>query len=188
MQKCSSEPVENTSPTSGQCGDVFWASCEWSSLQENSSNSSIASLDINHHQIHLLQEGSYLDCKLAEAKGIPPEPPDGKISELPDGKTRSRNGKRSVSYLSYENGLPHHQQESGAKEFKKHAILESNRLEDVIQCATEHQRHKLVVTSANYPFHIEWINSDWTKLCGWASEEVIGYNYLFDMFCNLFQS
>jgi hypothetical protein len=182
MEQCQSEPVENTSTTSAQCGDVFWASCEWSSLQENSSNSSIASLDINH-QIHPLQEGGFLDCKLTEAKGKPPEPPDANIT-----KTRSRNGKRSISYLSYENGLPHHQQEIGAKEFKKHAILESNRLEDVIQCATEHQRHKLCVTSANYPFHIEWINCDWTNFCGWASEEVIGYNYLFYILCYLFCS
>jgi hypothetical protein len=175
MEQYPSEPVENTSTTSAQCGDVFWASCEWSSLQENSSNSSITSLDINH-QIHPLQEGDLLDCKL-------PEPPDPIITER-----RLRNGKRSISYLSYENGLPHHQQEIGVKEFRKHAILKSNRLEDVIQCASEHQGHKLCVTSANYPFHIEWINSDWTKLCGWASEEVLGYNSLFYIFSNLFHS
>jgi hypothetical protein len=160
MKKCAT--VEKISTTSAQCGDVFWASCEWSLKSTTSSNSTIASVDIK-------QIENIIDCKITEADGKPPDANDTEI--------RSRNGKRPISYISFENGLPHNRIEM-AKEFKKHAILESNRLEDVIQCANEHQRYKLIVTSANHPFHIEWVSSEWTKICGWASEEVLGDNSL----------
>jgi PAS domain-containing protein len=31
-----------------------------------------------------------------------------------------------------------------------------------------------VVTSASYPFHIEWANKSWCNLFGWSAEEILG--------------
>ena len=54
----------------------------------------------------------------------------------------------------------------------KNAIL-SNRLEDILQC-THGVGQRVVVTSATYPYHVEWTNTEWTKACGWQSDEIVG--------------
>ena len=52
-------------------------------------------------------------------------------------------------------------------------VIESNRLEDILQCS-ENLSQRIVVTSATYPYHVEWINSVWSKACGWRSDEILG--------------
>lgn len=52
--------------------------------------------------------------------------------------------------------------------------MENNRLEDIIQCSQGDKSQKLLVFSASYPYHIEWANSEWSKLSGWSSDEIIG--------------
>jgi hypothetical protein len=32
----------------------------------------------------------------------------------------------------------------------------------------------VLITSASYPFHVEWVSSDWSKKCGWSSDEILG--------------
>ena len=54
----------------------------------------------------------------------------------------------------------------------KNAIL-SNRLEDILQCP-EVFGQRVIVTSATYPYHVEWTNSEWSKACGWQSDEILG--------------
>jgi hypothetical protein len=36
------------------------------------------------------------------------------------------------------------------------------------------EKKMLMLTSACSPFHIEWVNSAWSKICGWSSEEIQG--------------
>ena len=52
-------------------------------------------------------------------------------------------------------------------------VIQSNRLEDILQCS-ENVSQRIVVTSATYPYHVEWINSVWSKACGWRSDEILG--------------
>ena len=52
-------------------------------------------------------------------------------------------------------------------------VIRSNRLEDILQCS-ENVSQRIVVTSATYPYHVEWINSVWSKACGWRSDEILG--------------
>jgi hypothetical protein len=57
-------------------------------------------------------------------------------------------------------------------EGSKYKIV-SNRLEDILQCS-QGLGQRIVVTSATYPYHVEWINSEWSKACGWQSDEILG--------------
>lgn len=52
--------------------------------------------------------------------------------------------------------------------------IASNRLEDVIRCSSEAQSQKFLVFSSSFPYHIEWANSEWSKVSGWSSDEIIG--------------
>lgn len=52
----------------------------------------------------------------------------------------------------------------------------SNRLEDILQCS-KILRQRIVVTSATYPYHVEWTNSEWSKACGWQSDEILGIKF-----------
>ena len=51
--------------------------------------------------------------------------------------------------------------------------ITSNLLEDILQCS-QGVVQRIVVTSATYPYHVEWTNSDWSKACGWQSDEILG--------------
>lgn len=51
--------------------------------------------------------------------------------------------------------------------------VSSNKLEDIIQCAQD-KNEKLLVFSSSYPYHIEWANSEWSKISGWSSDEIVG--------------
>ena len=53
----------------------------------------------------------------------------------------------------------------------------SNRLEDILQCSNI-LRQRVVVTSATYPYHVEWTNSEWSKACGWQSDEILGIKFM----------
>ena len=33
---------------------------------------------------------------------------------------------------------------------------------------------RILITSASYPFHVEWVNSEWSRKCGWSSDEILG--------------
>lgn len=58
----------------------------------------------------------------------------------------------------------------------RHSIT-SNLLEDILQCS-QGAVQRVVVTSATYPYHVEWTNSDWSKACGWQSDEILGKEIL----------
>lgn len=57
----------------------------------------------------------------------------------------------------------------------------SNRLEDVIQCSFDDKCQKFLVFSSSFPYHIEWANSEWSKVSGWSSDEIVG---MFLLQCN----
>lgn len=159
------DTITDKSPTSAQCGDVFWGSCEWpvKSLISATSTSSITNFNIKQRNVSC--------CELTEV--------DNKPLEAYFAADGSRNSKRSICCISFENGWQLNQNISGTKEIIKQSLLESKCLADVIQCANEHQHLKLVVTSVDYPFHIEWLSSDWSKLMGWNSEDVLGLDCKF---------
>ena len=50
----------------------------------------------------------------------------------------------------------------------------SNRLEDIIQCSVDDKSQKILVFSSSFPYHIEWANSEWSKVSGWSSDEIVG--------------
>jgi len=53
-------------------------------------------------------------------------------------------------------------------------------LEDILQCSNDSgPGQRVVVYSATFPYHIEWISSQWSKACGWKSEEVLGLDCKF---------
>lgn len=84
------------------------------------------------------------------------------------------------------------------------SVLISNRLEDIIQCSNTGKTNspadqlthfnstplhlltadlnqffsdknaRILITSASYPFHVEWVNSEWSRKCGWSSDEILG--------------
>jgi hypothetical protein len=58
-------------------------------------------------------------------------------------------------------------------------VKENNRLEDIIQCSQSDKSQKLFLFSASFPYHIEWANSEWSKVSGWSSDEIIGMKYLY---------
>ena len=60
-------------------------------------------------------------------------------------------------------------------ENSKNAIL-SNRLEDILQCSGG-LGQRVVVTSATFPYHVEWTNTEWSKACGWQSDEILGTSH-----------
>jgi PAS domain-containing protein len=53
----------------------------------------------------------------------------------------------------------------------------SNLLEDIIQCSTKDRKQKILIFSSSYPYHIEWANSEWSKISGWSSDEISGKLY-----------
>jgi hypothetical protein len=54
-------------------------------------------------------------------------------------------------------------------------IKKPHYLEDILQVSKDFEPgQRVVVTSATFPYHVEWISSQWSKACGWKSEEVIG--------------
>jgi hypothetical protein len=65
---------------------------------------------------------------------------------------------------------------TGASDFDGCELsIASNRLEDVIRCSCEDKSQKFLVFSSSFPYHIEWANSEWSKISGWSSDEVIGW-------------
>lgn len=54
-------------------------------------------------------------------------------------------------------------------------IHSNNRLElqNLLNCS-QTAGQKLILTSASYPFHVEWVNNEWQSACGWQSDEILG--------------
>jgi hypothetical protein len=50
----------------------------------------------------------------------------------------------------------------------------SSRLDEVVSCNHE-DGLKIIVIAATYPFHVEWTNGEWSRACGWSSEEIQGW-------------
>ena len=69
----------------------------------------------------------------------------------------------------------------GATDFGdcKDRCVTSNRLEDVIQYSRDDKTQKFLVFSSSFPYHIEWANSEWSKISGWSSDEILGKCFLF---------
>ena len=64
---------------------------------------------------------------------------------------------------------------NGASDFDGCELsIASNRLEDVIRCSSGDKSQKFLVFSSSFPYHIEWANSEWSKISGWSSDEVVG--------------
>lgn len=64
---------------------------------------------------------------------------------------------------------------NGASDFEGCELsIASNRLEDVIRCSSGDKSQKFLVFSSSFPYHIEWANSEWSKISGWSSDEVVG--------------
>ena len=63
-------------------------------------------------------------------------------------------------------------------------MLKSNRLDEIIKCSPRVNNGTLchptiLVTSATAPYHVEWVNREWSDTWGWSSEEIVGHDCKF---------
>ena len=60
-------------------------------------------------------------------------------------------------------------------------LLTSNRLDDIIRSSSIHEEpHPMVlITSATAPYHVEWVNREWSDTFGWSCEEIVGHDCKF---------
>ena len=107
-----------------------------------------------------------------------------RLTQLPRGDTTpqeeiTRRVKRPVSVISssFDSPYSRHRKslvQDSAIVTKRSFTLPSNRLEDIIQCANENQDHRVLVTSASFPYHVEWVSASWSRVCGWSCDEILG--------------
>ena len=70
--------------------------------------------------------------------------------------------------------------DSSSEKVKK--LLKSNRLDDIIRSShnmVNNGKEAILVTSASAPYHVEWVNREWSDTFGWSSEEVVGHDCKF---------
>ena len=161
MQSSVLHIVEDVPPSN--CGDVFLSSFEWSS----------PSLRKNMFASTNFLKGCFED--LNQCRKV----------ELPSAVKSTQNlhektsicTKRPSSYMSPDSSssmLHGFNRNEVVREKKRPCVIGSNSLHDVIQCKTDDQDIKLIVTSASFPYHIEWVSGAWSKMCGWSCDEVLG--------------
>ena len=161
MQSSVLRIVTETPPTN--CGDVFLSSFEWSppSPRKNVFASTIflkgCFEELNQSRKVDLPSAVKSAQNLQEEASICAKRPSSNIS--PDSSSSLLHGFNRNEVV---------------REKKRPCVIGSNSLHDVIQCISEDQDIKLIVTSASFPYHIEWVSSGWSKMCGWSCDEVLG--------------
>ena len=60
-------------------------------------------------------------------------------------------------------------------------ILKINRLDDIVQISPVEGEPApiLLVTSATAPYHVEWVNREWSEAFGWSAEQILGHDCKF---------
>jgi hypothetical protein len=161
MQSSVLRIVTETPPTN--CGDVFLSSFEWSPPSPR--KNVFASTNFLKGCFEELNQSRKVDLpsavksaqNLQEEASICAKRPSSNIS--PDSSSSLLHGFNRNEVV---------------REKKRPCVIGSNSLHDVIQCISEDQDIKLIVTSASFPYHIEWVSSAWSKMCGWSCDEVLG--------------
>ena len=165
------------------CGDVFLSSFELSL----SSASPIAFSGLAEGVTSFPGDSvgdAMNNCKLDSGSAILVD----RSTQFPRGDTSpqeeiTRCVKRPVSVISssFDSPYSRHRKslvQDSAREKKRSLTLHSNRLEDIIQCANENQDHRVLVTSASFPYHVEWVSASWSRVCGWSCDEILGERIL----------
>ena len=170
------------------CGDVFLTSFEWSTASSNASLSSDS--DSQRTEKDCLYQGSeassvhnyVADLRRAASGGKVPQTVESqKVVSSQEGvkcikrpvSVISSNSSGSRSPTNRESNREYADSDN-SRVTKKPYTLPSNRLADIIQCYNGHQDQRVLITSASYPYHVEWVSSAWSKMCGWTSDEVLG--------------
>ena len=154
--------VEDVPPSN--CGDVFLSSFEWSPPSPKKKNM-FASTNFLKGCFEELNQSRKVDL------------PNAVKSTQSQQEEVSICAKRPSSYMSPDNSssvLYGFNRNEVVRVKKRPCVIGSNSLHDVIQCTTDDQDIKLIVTSASFPYHIEWVSSAWSKMCGWSCDEVLG--------------
>lgn len=155
------------------CGDVFLSSFELSSSSTSPiAFSNMRSESSSHHTENV--HSSMKDDKPDLGRAIP-----FSREEVTPQEEITRCVKRPVSVISssFDSPYSRHRKsfvEDSARESMRSVTLHSNRLEDIIQCAKENQDYRVLVTSASFPYHVEWVSASWSKVCGWSCDEILG--------------
>jgi hypothetical protein len=158
---------------SARCGDVFLASFEWPSpsppkTPTSSDATETAKISDKSDGISIYDDSKKNETEITEQLAT---------TQLNSAEEISKRMKRPSSFMSSEctSVLRKSKQENECiQDTKRPCVLASNNLQDIIQCATGDQNQKLIVTSASFPYHVEWVSSSWSKLCGWSCDEVLG--------------
>ena len=163
------------------CGDVFLSSFEWATCASKDSYSGSSQTQGNaspisdDNSIDNSTHSPKIEQLVGKQQLLPPSRPVNSIEEIP------RSIKRPVSYISAsaESNSPLLRNkkyfcECIEKDSKSSWSFRSNRLEDIIQNASGNQDHRVMITSASFPYHVEWVSSSWSKLCGWHCHEILG--------------
>ena len=161
MQSSVLKILEDVPPSN--CGDVFLSSFEWT--PPSPKKNMFASTNFLKGCFEELNQSRKVD--LHSAVRQTPNP----LEEL------SICSKRPSSYMSPDSPssmVRGFTRNEFVREKKRPCVIGSNSLHDIIQCKTEDQDIKLIVTSASFPYHIEWVSSAWSKMCGWSCDEVLG--------------
>lgn len=171
MYRAVSSTVSET--PSSRCGDVFLSSFEWPSPSPPKTPTSSDATDIAKTSGRADGISIYDDKKKNDTDSTTMLA----TAQLNSAEEISRRTKRPSSFMSPETSsvLRKSKQENDcSQDTKRPCVLASNNLQDIIQCGTGDQNQKLIVTSASYPYHVEWVSSSWSRLCGWSCDEVLG--------------
>lgn len=160
---------------SPRCGDVFLASFEWPSPSPPKTPTSAQTSEVA--KAHDRRDGIsiYDDSK----KNEPDITEQLATTQLNSAEEISKRTKRPSSFMSSEcaSVLRKTKQENNCiQDTKRPCVLASNNLQDIIQCGSGDQNQKLIVTSASFPYHVEWVSRSWSTMCGWSCDEVLGKN------------
>lgn len=159
-----------TNASSARCGDIFLSTFEWSPPSPIPANVSCGD---NSKNVGVKSDKRVTKCmrgKMNDSASASTSDQQNVDSEL------GRSTKRPFSLMSHSvSSIEKDTFERGLRiDTKQSSVLTSNRLEDVIQCGSSDHCPKVVVTSASFPYHVEWVSSSWTKTCGWSCDEILG--------------
>lgn len=157
---------------SARCGDVFLASFEWPSSSPpktlKSSDATETAKSSEKDGISIYDDSRKNETVITEEMSS---------TQMNSAEEISKRMKRPSSFMSSEcaSVLQKSKLENDCiQDTKRPCVLASNNLQDIIQCGTGDQNQKLIVTSASFPYHVEWVSSSWSNMCGWSCDEVLG--------------